>query len=95
MAYAVKSGQNDEVKFKARLVAKGFTQKEGLDYTETFSPTAKIVSIRILMQLAVDRNFTVHQMDVKSAYLNADLEEELYLDVPHRYSNSANKDVSN
>ena len=80
--FSVKTDVNIEVKYKARLVAKGFSQKEGFDYAETFSKTAKIVSIRMLMQLAVNNNFTVHEMDVKSAYLNANLEEELYLDVP-------------
>ena len=81
MGISVKTDVNNEVKYKARLVARGFSQKEGFDYAETFSPTAKIVSIRMLLQLTVNNNFTVHQMDVKSAYLNANLEEELYLDV--------------
>ena len=80
--FSVKTDVNNEVKYKARLVARGFSQKKGFDYAETFSPTAKIVSIRMLLQLAVNNNFTVHQMDVKSAYVNANLEEELYLDVP-------------
>lgn len=85
--YSVKTGINNEDKFKARLVARGFNQREGLDYTETFSPTAKIVSIRMLLQLAVNNDFSIHQMDVKSAYLNAKLDEELYLDVPDGFNN--------
>ena len=79
--YSVKVGSNDEQRYKVRMVARGFSQKEGLDYYETFSPTAKITSIRMLLQLAVKKDFIIQQMDVKCAYLNADLDEELYLDV--------------
>ena len=77
--YSVKLGSNNEEKFKARLVAKGFSQVENIDYHETFSPTAKMATVRMLMQLAVQNNFVVHQMDVKSAYLNADIHEDIYL----------------
>ena len=80
--YSVKMGSNNEQRYKARLVARGFSQKEGLDYYEKFSPTAKITSTRMLLQLAVQKDFFIQQMDVKCAYLNADLDEELYLDVP-------------
>ena len=80
--YAVKLGTNDEEKFTARLVAKGYSQTEGIDYHETFSPTAKMSSIRILLQLAVRNSYDIHQLDVKSAYLNADINAEIYLDPP-------------
>ena len=87
--YSVKLGSNDEEKFKARLVAKGYSQTEGIDYEETFSPTAKMTSIRILLQLAVQNDYKLHQLDVKSAYLNANLDAEIYLEQPEGSSTSA------
>jgi hypothetical protein len=66
-------------KYKARLVAKGFTQKENVDYFDTFSPVARITSIRVLIALASIHNLFIHQMDVKTAFLNGDLEEEIYI----------------
>ena len=80
--YSVMVGSNNEQRYKARLVARGFSQIEGLDYYETFSPAAKITSIKTLLQLAVQKDFIIQQMDVKCAYLNADLDEQSYLDVP-------------
>jgi len=80
--YAVKLGPNDEELFKARYVAKGYSQVRDVDYCETFSPTARITSIRMLMQLAVQQNLIVHQMDVKTAYLNAPIDCELYIEQP-------------
>ena len=69
-------------KYKARLVAKGFTQKENVDYFDTFSPVARIASIRILIALASVCKLFIHQMDVKTAFLNGDLEEEIYMVQP-------------
>ena len=64
----IKENQNNELRYKARYVAKGYSQIPNVDYFEIFSPTAKISSIRILMQLALDLNMKVHQMDVKTAF---------------------------
>ena len=78
--YSIKTDQNQKEIYKARLVAKGYSQRLDIDYQETLSPTAKMTSIRILMQIATQYNFMVHQLDVKSAYLNALIEWELYME---------------
>ena len=70
---------------KARLVAKGFSQEAGLDYEETFSPVAKYKSIRSLLAIANQLNLEVHQMDVSTAFLNGELEEEIYMTQPEGY----------
>ena len=72
-------------RFKARLVAKGYTQKEGVDYTETFSPVSSKDSFRIIMALAVHFNLELHQMDVKTTFLNGDLYEEVYMQHPEGF----------
>jgi hypothetical protein len=81
--YKVKRGPTSKIdKYKARLVAKGFTQVEGIDYTETFAPVTKFSTIRILLALAAKLDLEIHQMDVKSAFLNGELDEEIYLEMP-------------
>ncbi|KAL6314756.1 hypothetical protein AAG906_027104 [Vitis piasezkii] len=71
--------------FKARLVAKGFKQREGIDYFDTYAPVARTTSIRILFALASIHNLFVHQMDVKTAFLNEDLNEEVYMEQPEGF----------
>ena len=66
-------------KYKAQLVAQGYSQVEGIDYGEIFSPVAKLTSIRLLLSLAAAYNFEVEQMDVKTTFLHGDLKEEIYM----------------
>eukprot|EP00253_Pinus_taeda_P010782 PITA_10782 len=81
--YKTKYGPDGKVdKHKARLVAKGFSQVEGIDYTETFSPIAKMDSIHLVLSLATYFKWEVHQMDVKYAFLHGDLHKEIYMEQP-------------
>ncbi|GJR08432.1 retrovirus-related pol polyprotein from transposon TNT 1-94 [Tanacetum coccineum] len=73
---------------KARLVAQGYNQQEGIDYNETFAPVARLEAIRIFLAFATYMNFTVYQMDVKSAFLNDKLKEEVYVKQPPRFESN-------
>ncbi|GKF46023.1 zinc finger CCCH domain-containing protein 14, partial [Tanacetum coccineum] len=73
-------------KYKARLVIQGFRQREGLDYFDTYSSVTRITSIRTIIAIAALRNLEIHQMDVKTvAFLNGDLEEEIYMNQPEGF----------
>nr|GEZ00526.1 retrotransposon-related protein [Tanacetum cinerariifolium] len=72
-------------KYKARLVIKVFRQREGLDYFDTYSPVMRITSIRMILSIAALRNLEVYQMDVKTAFLNGDLEEDIYMNQPEGF----------
>ena len=71
--------------FKTRLVAKGFTQKEGVNYFDTYSLVARIISIKVLFALASIYTLYVHQMDVKTTFLYGDLKEEVYMEQPEGF----------
>ena len=83
--YNVKVGPNTEEQYKTRYVAKGYSQLADIDYQETFSPTARITSVRTLLQLAVQEDMIVHQMDVKTAYLNAPIDCEIFMEQPEGF----------
>jgi hypothetical protein len=71
--------EKDDIRFKARLVAKGYTQKEGIDYNEVFSPIVKHSSIRVLLALVAQFDLELVQLDMKTAFLHGDLEEDIYI----------------
>ena len=83
--YCTKENAEGDKSFKARYVAKGYSQVKGIDYNETFSPTANITSVRALMQIAAQNDLIVHQMDVRTAFLHAPIDTELYLEQPEGF----------
>ena len=75
----------EEPRYKGRLVAQGFSQKEGIDYNEVFSPVVKHVSIRLMLSLVVNKDYELEQMDVKTAFLHGDLEERILMNQPEGF----------
>ena len=78
---------------KARLVCKGYAQEEGIDYGETFSPIARLVGVRTLLAYVSSKGFKVYQMDVKSAFLNGILEEEVCVEELEGFVNPSKKNM--
>lgn len=79
-------------RYKARLVAKGFLQKYGIDFEETFAPVAKFTSIRTILSIAARHKLMIHQMDVKTAFLNGNLDEEIYMKQPEGFVDQRHPD---
>jgi hypothetical protein len=69
-------------RYKAWLVIKGYSQKEGEDFFDTYSPVARLTTIRVLLSLAASHGLLVHRMDVKTTFLNGELDEEIYMEQP-------------
>nr|GEU29561.1 retrovirus-related Pol polyprotein from transposon TNT 1-94 [Tanacetum cinerariifolium] len=89
--YKVKLDEyGDVLKNKARLVAKGYQQEKGIDFEESFTPVARIKAIRIFIANAASKNMTIYQMDVKTAFLNGELKEEVYVSQPKGFVDSNN-----
>lgn len=90
--FKVKKDPDDNViKHKARLVAKGYVQRQGVDFDEVFAPVARMETVRLLLAVAAHCEWRVHHMDVKSAFLNGDLTEEVYVHQPPGYVSVGNE----
>lgn len=90
--FTIKNDENGfPLKYKARLVARGFNQEYLLDYNETFAPVARISSLRFILAFSNQFNLLVHHMDVKTAFLNGILKEEIYMKVPEGVASTSNQ----
>ena len=78
--FNIKSKSDKSHEYKAHVIAKGYSQIYGKDYRETFAPMTSMASIRLLLQVAVQYDLLIHHMNVKSAYLNAPLDHEIYVE---------------
>ena len=78
-------------RYKARLVVRGFSQIEGVDFFETFSPVARFDTIRALLSLAVNENLVLKQFDIKTAFLNRNLEEEIFMKQPAGFEDGSGR----
>ena len=86
MGFQDQDSNGNVERYKAKLVAKDFTQKDGIDYKETFSPVSRKDSLRIIIDLVAHYDLDLHLMDVKIAFLNMYLEEKVYMDPPEGFS---------
>lgn len=80
-----RDAEGNIVKHKARLVAKGYVQKKGVDFDELFAPVTRLETVRLLLALAAKNSWEVHHMDVKMAFLNGEIKEEVYVSQPEGF----------
>ena len=86
LIYKIKLNQEGDIqRHKERLVSRGFTQKPGIDFYETFSPVARLETIRTVIVVAAQKKWKIFQLDVKSAFLNGKLNEEIYVEQPQGF----------
>jgi len=84
--FKVKTNEKGEIdRYKARLVAKGYTQTKGIDYNETFAPVVRFETLRFLISYATTRKLAIHHMDVETAFLNGDIDEEIFMEQPEGF----------
>ena len=91
--YKLKKDDGNLVRHKARLVVKGFSQKKGIDFDEIFSPVVKMSSIRVILGLVASLNLELEQLDVKTAFLHGELEEEIYMEQPEGFKIKGKEDM--
>ncbi|CAL4126344.1 unnamed protein product, partial [Meganyctiphanes norvegica] len=83
--YTVKNEVDGSIRYKARWVGKGFAQTWGVNYHDTYAPMSRMTTIRIMMQLTIQNGYIAHQLDISTAYLNAELDCEIYIEPPKGY----------
>ncbi|KAI9159859.1 hypothetical protein LWI28_002621 [Acer negundo] len=89
--FRIKEEHDGSKRYKARLVVKGFQQKEGIDYTDIFSTVVKLTTIRLVLSIVVAKRLYLEQLDVKTAFLHGDLEEEIYMQQPEGFTEKGNE----
>ncbi|KAK0573601.1 hypothetical protein LWI29_010645 [Acer saccharum] len=91
--FRIKEEHDGSKRYKARLVVKGFQQKEGIDYTDIFSPVVKLTTIRLVLSIVAAKGLYLEQLDVKTAFLHGDLEEEIYMQQPEGFAEKGNEEM--
>ncbi|KAL5769249.1 hypothetical protein ACOSQ2_016032 [Xanthoceras sorbifolium] len=91
--FRIKEEHNGNKRYKARMVVKGFQQKEGIDYNEIFSPIVKLTTIRLVLKIVAAENLHLEQLDVKTAFLHGDLEEEIYMRQPEGFKEAGKENL--
>ncbi|KAL5759613.1 hypothetical protein ACOSQ2_018451 [Xanthoceras sorbifolium] len=91
--FRIKEEHNRNKRYKVRMVVKGFQQKEGIDYNEIFSPVVKLTTIRLVLKIVAAENLHLEQLDVKTAFLHIDLEEEIYIRQPEGFKEAGKENL--
>ena len=91
--YQVKNEHDGSKRYKVLLVVKGFQQKEGVDYTEIFAPVVKLNTIKFVLSIIASKELYLEQLDVKTAFLHEDLDEEIYMHQPEGFSEEGKKNM--